>query len=88
MKIQLRVFLIVFGISFFAALSFNNMRFDGSFLTSLGLSHLIFAALCLLIGIIVLFINRPYGEGLLISAGILLLTGILTCSAFSYQYGA
>lgn len=88
MKKTLRIFLIVelaiMIICFFA----NNMKavYDTGF--SIGLLNLLTGALLILIAIILLIAKqKDNGMATLAAAGLILLSGVITCSFFPFRLG-
>lgn len=83
MKRGFNIFLIGLGVSFLISLLFNSGRFNSELLTGVGLFNLLIGCLMLFIaGICLLTGNKQTAQAYAIAAGLLLLTGTLTCSIF------
>lgn len=84
MKTIYKICLINIGLAFFFALLFSLSALgDGlnSFIPVLGLVSVFGGAIDVIIGLLLLaFKRREWGQGYLLSAGILLLSGFVVCS--------
>jgi hypothetical protein len=85
-KKTLTFFAIGFIVSALLALVFNNNSFNYDYLTSLGLTNLIFALLFFICGLIAFAFDNEIAKALLIASGLFLLIGTLTCTVFPFSY--
>ena len=85
MKKALPILIVELIVSIAAAFAFNEGFMNYNFFTTLGLANLIIGLLSFLVGLIVYFVNKEQGKPILLSSGIILFLGCLTCSIFPFQ---